>query len=135
MRAKSRGRVLPDPEERDRGMATIQMVLLMPALLAVIFAGMQAALWYHARAIATAAAQEGARAAGAQHGSAGAGSAEATAFLADAGQDAISRTAVRSSRDGTNATVTVTGASMSVIPGWRITVRQSATVPVERITG
>ncbi|MDN5805096.1 MAG: pilus assembly protein, partial [Microlunatus sp.] len=60
-----RRRVLPDRGSGDRGMATIQMVLLLPAVLTVLFAGMQAALWYHARAVAIAAAQEGARAAGA----------------------------------------------------------------------
>ena len=31
-------------------------------------------------------------------------------------------------------TVTVTGKSLSVIPGWHVTVTQSASVPVERLT-
>ncbi|GGB21808.1 hypothetical protein GCM10011492_09630 [Flexivirga endophytica] len=130
-----RRRVLPAHGSGDRGMATIQMVLLLPAVLAVLFAGMQAALWYHARAVAIAAAQEGARAAGAQYGTAGAGTVEAAGLLADAGPGVISATSVHSSRSATTATVTVSGSSMSVIPGWTIAVHQSATVPVERITG
>jgi len=49
----------------QRGSTSIQMVVLMPALFALMFMGMQAALIYHARTIAIAAAEEGARAAGA----------------------------------------------------------------------
>jgi hypothetical protein len=37
-------------------------------------------------------------------------------------------------RSATTATVTVTGTSLSVIPGWSPAVSQSASVPVERIT-
>ena len=44
-------------------------MILLPALFAVLFLGMQAALYYHARTVAIAAAQEGARAAGAETGS------------------------------------------------------------------
>ena len=39
------------------------MMILLPALFAVMFLGMQAALFYHARTVAIAAAQEGAKAA------------------------------------------------------------------------
>ena len=52
----------------ERGSASIQMVVLLPALFAVMFLGMQAALIYHARSLAIASAQEGARAAGAENG-------------------------------------------------------------------
>ena len=52
----------------ERGSASIQLVVLMPALFAVMFLGMQAALIYHARTLAIASAQEGARAAGAENG-------------------------------------------------------------------
>ena len=44
----------------ERGSASIQMVILMPAMFAVMFLGMQAALIYHARTLAIASAQEGA---------------------------------------------------------------------------
>ena len=58
---------------RERGSSSIQMVILMPALFSIMFLGMQGALFYHARTVAIAAAQEGARAAGAQFGTAGDG--------------------------------------------------------------
>ena len=61
------------------------MVLLMPALFSVMFLGMQAALHYHARTIAIAAAQEGARTAGAENGTASAGVAAATSYVTDTG--------------------------------------------------
>jgi hypothetical protein len=41
---------------------------------------------------------------------------------------------VSGTRTTTTATIIVTGQSMSVIPGWHITVTQSASVPVERLT-
>lgn len=121
--------------EHERGSTSIQMVLLMPALFAVMFLGMQGALFYHARTVALAAAQEGVRTAAGLGGSGSAGARDAYAFVADAGgDDVLQGTQVRSSRSTTNATVTVTGRCLSVIPGWTPTVTQSASAPVERIT-
>lgn len=111
------------------------MVILMPALFAVMFLGMQAALYYHARSVAIAAAQEGAREAGSQHGTRKAGVQVAQDFLGDAGgKDVMTDTGVTGSRSATTATITVTGLSLSVVPGWRVRVTQSASVPVERLT-
>lgn len=121
---------------RERGSSSIQMVILMPALFAVMFLGLQGALWFHARSVAIAAAQEGARQAGAQNSTTDAGINQATSFVADAGgNDVLSGATATAVRSATQATVTVSGSAMSVIPGWTITVRQSATVPVERLTG
>ena len=113
------------------------MVLLMPALFAVMFLGMQGALIYHARTVALAAAQEGARTAAGLGGSGAAGAHDAYAFVTAAGgDDVLKAPRVLSSRSITTATatVTVTGRSLSVIPGWAPTVTQSASAPVERIT-
>ncbi|WP_256791985.1 TadE/TadG family type IV pilus assembly protein [Terrabacter sp. Ter38] len=119
----------------ERGSASIQMVLLLPVLFTVMFLGMQAALFYHARSVAIAAAQEGARASSVEEGSGGAGAEAAASFVAAAGGDDVLKSArVSSSRTAEVATVVVTGTSLSVIPGWSPVVRQSATVPLERIT-
>lgn len=118
----------------ERGAVSIELVILLPALLAVMFLGMQAALYYHARTIAIAAAQEGARAAGAEDATSADGSRAANAYLDDAGGDALESSRVRVTRTATAATATVTGRSLSVLPGWRPRVRQSATVTVERLT-
>ena len=119
----------------ERGSASVQMVILMPLLFSIMFLGLQAALFYHARTVAIAAAQEGARAAGAETGSTGEGIAVASSFVTAAGgSDVLKNPSVSGTRSATQATVTVRGASLSVIPGWAPTVEQSATVPVERIT-
>lgn len=119
----------------ERGSVTVQMVILMPALFSVMFLGLQGALYYHARTVALAAAQEGAREAGSEHGTRETGVATANTFLTDAGgTDVMTATAVSGSRTATTATITVTGKSLSVVPGWHVTVTQSASVPVERLT-
>lgn len=119
---------------RERGSASIQMLFLLPALFSIMFLGMQAALYYQARTLAIAAAQEGARVAGAENSSSAAGIASAASFVADAG-DVLTAAQVSGDRSAETATVTVRGTSLSVIPGWTPTVAQSASVPVERITG
>ncbi|MEO3939217.1 TadE family protein [Dermatophilaceae bacterium Soc4.6] len=120
---------------RDHGSASIQLVVLMPALFSVMFLGMQGALVYHARTVAMAAAQEGARTAAGLTGTAPAGAQDAYSFIADAGgADVLEAPQVTTSRSATTATVTVTGVSLSVIPGWSLIVTQSASVSVERIT-
>jgi Flp pilus assembly protein TadG len=119
----------------ERGSVSIELVILLPALFALMFLGMQAALFYHARTTAIAAAQEGARAAGAEHGHASDGTAAANAFINEAGGDGVLlHTSTTVSRTATTATVTVTGSSLSVIPGWHVHITQTATVPVERLT-
>jgi Flp pilus assembly protein TadG len=110
-------------------------VILLPALFAVMFLGMQAALFYHARTTAIAAAQEGARAVGAEQGREADGTAAANAFITEAGgDDVLTNSSSTASRTGTTATVTVTGFSLSVIPGWHVRITQTAMVPVERVT-
>ena len=119
----------------ETGSVSIQMVLLLPVLFAVMFLGMQAALFYHARTVAIAAAEEGARAAGARGGTAPAGTKAAADFVATAGGDGVLKAAsATGSRTPTTATVTVAGQAMSVIPGWTLPITQSATMPVERLT-
>jgi Flp pilus assembly protein TadG len=120
---------------RERGSSSIQMVILMPALFSIMFLGMQGALYYHARTVAIAAAQEGARAAGSQNGTAAEGVSAASSFVSDAGgRDVLPGAHMTGGRSATTATMTVTGTSLSVIPGWSPAVSQSASVPVERIT-
>lgn len=118
----------------ERGSASIEMVVLLPALFAVLFLGTQAALYYHARTIAIAAAQEGARAAAAEDAHPGSGVAAARAYLNDVGGDALESSSASARRTTTTAVVTVSGRSLSVIPGWRPVVRQQARAEIERTT-
>ena len=66
----------------ERGSVAIQMVFLMPALFLLMFLGLQGALYYHAKQVALAAAQEGAREAGSENGTHESGVATANGFLA-----------------------------------------------------
>lgn len=119
----------------ERGSVSIELIILLPALFAVMFLGMQAALFYHARTTAIAAAEEGARAAGTEHGREADGTAAANTFITEAGgNDVLTNTSTTVSRTAMTATVTVTGFSLSVIPGWHVRITQTATVPVEHLT-
>jgi Flp pilus assembly protein TadG len=131
----SRPRPATSSRRSDRGSATIELLILLPALFAVMFIGVQAALYHHARQVAIAAAQEGARTAAGEHGSEAAGTTAATTFVRDAGgDDVLAGATVSASRSATTAVVVVTGRSLSVVPGWNPVVRQRASMPVERVT-
>lgn len=118
-----------------RGSVTIELVILLPALFAVMFLGMQAALFYHARTVAIAAAQEGAHAASSETGTDADGLRAAEAFLRDAGGDDVLPGATATvTRAATNVVVTIRGTSISVIPGWTPSIVQSASLPTERLT-
>lgn len=115
------------------GSVSVQAVILLPLMFSIMFLGMQGALYYHARSVAIAASQEGARAAGSEQP--GDGPSAAADFIEAAGGDDVLRSvSIDSNRSATSSTVTVSGSSMSVFPGWSPQVTQSATVPVERIT-
>ena len=119
----------------DRGSATIELLILLPALFAVMFVGTQAALYHHAREVAIAAAQEGARAAAGEQGSEASGTTAAASFLLDAGgDDVLAGATVSVDRTANTAIVVVTGHSLSVLPGWNPVVRQRASMPLERVT-
>ena len=109
------------------------MVILLPALFALMFLGMQAALMYQGRAVALAAAQEGAREAASETGTAVSGIRTAESFVA-ASTSGLTGTVVVGQRTATEATITVSATTQSVVPGWSPTITQSASLPVERVT-
>ena len=119
----------------DRGSASVQLVILMPVMFSIMFLGLQAALMYHARTVAIAAAEEGARAAAAEFGTTSQGIDAAASFVdLSGGADVLEHVSIAGNRSATTATITVSGTSLSVIPGWSPTIQQSANLPVERIT-
>jgi len=117
----------------DRGATSIEMVILLPALFALMFLGMQAALMYQGRAVALAAAQEGAREAASESGTAESGIRTAESFV-EASTTGLTGTTVLGRRTATVATVTVSATTLSVVPGWSPRITQSASMPVERVT-
>jgi Flp pilus assembly protein TadG len=102
----------------DRGSASLEIAILAPALLLLTFVVVQAGLWFYARNLALAAAQEGVTAGRAYNAPTTAGPVRARAFLSEQAGDSLTGTTVSST--GTTAAVvriTVTGHSLSVLPG------------------
>jgi Flp pilus assembly protein TadG len=120
----------------DRGMISLELAILFPALLLVVFTTIQAALWYHARSLALAAAQEGVRAARAEDSTLADGRAAAQAFLDRAAADTLLDTTVSTAGSGsTQVRVVVRGRALSVLPGiGGPTVAQESRGTVERFT-
>ena len=120
------------PSCGDRGSSAVELVLLTPVLMVAVFLIVQFALWYHARGIALAAAQEGARAARAERGSAAAGQARAHAYLAALGGDLVTDAAVTVTRGPDTVVARVTGRVVNIVPGLTMTIAESSVGPVER---
>lgn len=120
----------------ERGSVSLETVIVFPVVLLLIFGAVQGALYFHARNVALAAAQEGVVDARVESGSSEAGIARAQTFLTDAGGDGVLRNSVvGASRSATEVTITVRGAAPSVLPGISgIALTQSASGPLERVT-
>lgn len=121
---------------REGGSVSLEIAVLVPAVLVAVFGLVQGALVIHARHIALAAASEGLAADVVRGAVDGAGRRAATGFVAAAGGDDVLRQVrVEVDRSPDTASVTVTGRALSLLPGvsgW--TVHQTASGPVERFT-
>ena len=116
------------------GSATLELTVIFPAVLLLIFGIVQAAVWYHGRTLAMLAAQDGLRVVQALDGSAEAGRSQTSEALADNGATGfLTDPRVTATRTPTSATVTVTARSVALLPGVSLPVSQRASGPVERI--
>ena len=118
----------------ERGSSSIEMVIALPVVLTVLFLAVQAGTWFHARSIALASAQSGARTSAMLNSSLEAGLSSARSFAANVGGTTLTGVTVTGDRTATSTTVTVTGHSVRLVPFMDVTVSQSATLPVERYT-
>src|SRR5262245_29926332 len=116
----------------DRGSGTVEVALATTALLLILLAIVQFALWSHATHIAQAAASQGLAAARVQDGTAADGDVAAQRMLDQLGGGPLINTDVASSRDATAASVRVTGEATSFVPLLRLPVHAEAIGPVER---
>jgi hypothetical protein len=114
-------------------MASVALTMLLPVLFTFSWAAMSAAMYHFGSTSAQAAAQTAASAAAVEGGTTGACEQAAARFLATLG-DAISDVTITCNRSATTATATVTGATLSLVPGWAPTVTQTVAVAVERIS-
>ena len=116
----------------ERGEGSLEVVLVMPAVIGLIVLVIQFALWAHAAQVAIAAAQDGAQAARLQGASAEAGRARALDFLSQAAPTLIASPVVTATRGPEVATVTVRGSVASIVPGLHLSVEEAARATVER---
>lgn len=120
----------------ERGSASLELVVVFPALMLIFFASIQAGLYFYARSVALASAQEGARVSAQETGSSADGQATAAAFADQAGGQFIQSRSISSRRGAQTVVVTVRGRSLSLLPGFDgFTIDQTANLPVERVTG
>ena len=137
-------------ENRESGVSAIEFVFLTPVLFFLIFATVQFAVYFFARHVAIAAAQEGARVARAEAANSNAWSADAktkavawinqlapSLLESNCGNDPTTACVATGSSgtpgaDGWTVSVTVTANVPSLIPGVHMSVTETSTGPVEQ---
>lgn len=116
-------------------MGAVTLVMLLPLVFSMTFLSVQAGLWFHARHVVIAAAQEGARAArGVDLDPAqaqAAGEQRAAAFAAGV-SGTVTTTGITVQRGDEQVTVVVTGHAPAILPGFDLEVSGRSTSPVER---
>jgi Flp pilus assembly protein TadG len=122
----------------EDGSATLELTVLFPVLLLLIFGVIQGALFFHGRNVALAAAEQGVRAArlDGQSDPAGTAAQQARQFLLDTGEiDNLSDLSITPAVTGRQVGVTVTARTVSLLPGVPgPRVSQTAAGPREQFT-
>ncbi|MEI5009077.1 TadE/TadG family type IV pilus assembly protein [Streptomyces sp. PmtA] len=120
----------------DRGSASTQLVLVVPALLLTALLAVQFALVWHARHIAQYAAQRALAAARTHDSTAADGRTQARRSLAALGSRVLTAPSVTAERSTAQTTVRVKGTVIRVLPVPGLVLRASGTAsgPTERIT-
>jgi Flp pilus assembly protein TadG len=119
----------------DHGSITLETAIAVPVVLLAVLLTINAALWYHARNTALAAAQEGVRTARAHGSGPGQAFSSALAYAKTTGDGfLLSPTVDTSGTSATTIVVRVRGQAVSLVPGLRLSIDQVARGPVERFT-
>lgn len=127
VRARRRAR-----DDDDVGSSTVEFVICAVLMITLLLVIVQFALYFHLRAVATTAARHGVDRVRVLDGSETAGITAANEFLDQAGSSLENRT-VNATRSATDASVTVTGRVVAVIPGLSLHVTAEVHAPTERI--
>lgn len=117
----------------DRG-GVVDFAIIFPLMFFITMAIIQVGLYYHARSIAIGSCESALRIASAQWGNSVGGTAAGYAFIAQAAGTSLQAPAVVISRNPYAATCTITGKSISLVPGVHFIVTVNQNRPVERIT-
>jgi Flp pilus assembly protein TadG len=117
---------------RDRGGAEVELAILGPLLLVIIFGAVQITTYFTARNVALSAAQVGVSAERRYDAQPGSGRDRAEAFLAQAGDWLVNAQVGEPQRTAEEVSVTVRGEAPSILFTWQI--EQTAHGTVERFT-
>jgi Flp pilus assembly protein TadG len=129
----------------DRGSSAIELVLITPVLIALVFGLIQTAIVWNARHTVSAAAQHGARTARTSTALTPAVTAASTndpaadeqvrtstlAYLRQTGGQGLQEPTVAIRHDGTFVVVSVSGTALGLLPGTTVRVSSSSRTPVE----
>ena len=136
--------VVPAAGRRDeRGSSALELALIAPFLLSLIFFSIQACLWWYGRTVALQSAREGVSQVRLAQDERTyldivkpAAEAATVRFASSVGREALVDAAAKSTYDGVTGqvSVTVTGHVMTLWPGPRLSVTQSAYGRIERFT-
>jgi Flp pilus assembly protein TadG len=121
---------------RDRGEVVLQTAILFPIIVLILFGCIQVSFYFLARSSAEEAAQMGVDAQRGYQVTGNPGQQAASDFLAQSGGQWLTTNGPpQLSFTGTTVTYTITGRMRSIVPGLNWTVTQSATGPIEQVTG
>jgi hypothetical protein len=118
----------------DRGGAVVELAILWPVIVLVIFGAVQVTTYFTARTVALSAAQVGVAAERRYDAVPGSGRDRAEEFLAGAGDWLADPQVDEPARTDEQVLVTVHGRALSVVPGVSWEIRQSARGTIERFT-
>jgi Flp pilus assembly protein TadG len=116
----------------ESGATALELAIVTPALLLAIFTAIQVALWFHAREVAIASAQEGARVLRSESGTEAVARDRTLDFIRQLGGRVLEQPSVTASRTTTVATVEVRGTSVAIVRGIELPVHARSSGPVER---
>lgn len=124
----------PTNRSRDAGSTAIETAIVAPVLIAIIFAIIQSGLWYHARSVATSAAQVAVTAARTYDGTSSKGQTAGMAYIANV--NGLDNPGVSVTRGGAEAIATVTGDMTRIVPVLPLPpIQVQSRAAVERLTG
>ena len=116
----------------DRGFTALEATIAIPVAFTLILITVQFVLIWHARHVATDAAQDGLHTSTGYRSTAAAGRAVATEQLAKVAPHLLSSTTVAVDRGPTTVTVRVTGTVASVVPLLSFHLTETAAGPIEQ---
>lgn len=120
--------------EGDRGGAVVELAILWPVIVLVVFGAVQVTTYFTARTVALSAAQVGVATERRYDAVPGSGRDRAEEFLDNSGDWLADATVDEPVRTDEEVFVTVHGRALSIVPGLSWEIQQSAHGTVERFT-